>query len=677
MLDKLPDDVFYIIASHLETAKDIRALLLTNKHLNKVLQSNNSQAWRTFVRSRFPGVAIPSLPPSSPYTWPDIADSLTWQSRAWSKRALNFSAMTPEAPAGRQRAPRSREAPFQPALAAHLDLTMRKDLVIWGAGQDLVARWREGEPGNAVPKSISWHRLDGKDLGYRSGVDDIKAVSLVEDVCGKAGKLGVLVGRDNGHLALLSADTSTFGERLGDLNPRHAIDEEPTWSQRTVNSLDLSPTRDVVAATTKAGVFLYSLPEETGCEIAPSTYYDLTSQGINLKQSVLGNAKWMGGHTLALGLSGGKDALRFTTVTSTGFQELQTIRSDSLEDRFGLNHEKGFLCPSSLTPINPWSVMGGTGSDLLLSAWRDGTIRLQDIRTPTPFDLVYMDNFDPWNDFETLLPYGTSHFVAGGASGAAINIFDFRWSQQYYHTTALPCGSSKPRPEPTQPFLRKPAHLSRDATRCDHVKGVNCRWHSLSQHIYYRPTAKMMFLQSIPDARNSHHRIGVSSLARASPLSPDFYIGISGGVIESNLSTTLAVEGDSPHEYDPHFGYVASDAASMKGSGYSIKSETASLMEIGDGLMSLQNDSMVRMPVMRGPFARWAGKEAGVPEAVLRRHRLDARYHIPKDFAELEGDQDLEEWLRRDGPRCFQEYWDRDRNGRLRGTGRGFGLRAH
>lgn len=641
MIDRLPDDLLYLICPHLDTARDLHALLLTNRRLRDVIQNGNEDdGWRLFVRSRFPDASDISLSSSSKYSWHDLANSLTWQARAWERRSLSFRAMMPTPPSQSRRASRRREAAFHPALDAHFDFASGEDLVIWGAGENLVARRRRGRSAKATPEETVWHRLDGKELGYRSGVDDIKALSLVENVCGRPGDLGAVVGRDNGNLVLLSAGESDFGERLAAFAPQP---EEQAWSQGTVNSVDVSRRNGLVAAAAKSGAFLYPLPQEPGADVAPTAYLDLAnvSQVSNPSATSLGNAKWIGENTLALVLSGSKDPLRYVTVGQAGFGDVVPVRSSSLEDKFEINYHETRICTGSLTPIDASSVAGGGASNLLLSAWRDGTVRLQDPRTPSALDTVYCDNIDPYSDFESLLPFGTSHFVAGGAHGASVKIFDFRWPRRYYHTDALPCGDMMPLPNPPQPFMAPPRRPRRCPRHCDHVVAggaMSCRWHRLSRELYYRPNGKFFFSKSLP---REHAYAGVWSMARASgAVSPGFYIGISGGVVEADLAVAESPEaGAAEMQVDPTFGYSPGlpnvDTDNKLGAaGYTDYQLAASLMETGDGLLDLHHSRGVRMPPMRGRGWSRITEKIGVaaPRGLVRRHRLDARYHVVGDF---------------------------------------------
>lgn len=630
MLSTLPDDLLYLVVSHLDTARDLHALLLTNKRLHTVIQTDD-EGWRIFVRSCFPSVSLRSEP-SSTYPWHQLARSLTWQARAWDKRSLTFQALLPIPPQTNHphnwRRRLHTEVPFHPAVDARFSLAEGEEFVVWSTGESLVGRRRVGTPGRPVADAESWYRVDGKAQGYIAGPDDIKAVSFVEDMGGHQGALGVVVGRDNGHLHLLDASKEDFGRKLFDFNPSHSENDKLRWAQSTINCVDILQSRRLVAAGSKSGVFLYQI-SDTGPDttaVIPSSYIDLGDSDVEDAFSPsIGGAKWMGKDTLALGLAGCSDPLRYATLTPTGLQELTAVKSPKLWSDFSLSFSTRRLCCGSLTPVDASSILGGGGSNLLLSAWRDGTVCLSDLRTPSGFDTAYCDNIDPWCEFEALLPFGTSHFVGGGAHGATIKVFDFRWPRLYYHTTGLPCGSEKPFPNPNQAFVTPPRDPEPFRARCDHVTGLGCRWHTLSRDLYHRPNGKFFFSKSLPRA---DAYAGVWSLARASPLSPNFYIGISGGIVEANL-------GALTKEVDPSFGFVSLESKSV-GVGTMSRALDASLMEFGDGILEIENDRNVRMPPMRG-VGSWRNLDDGldqVPESIRRRHRLDEKYQLARDFGQ-------------------------------------------
>lgn len=660
MLDALPDDVLLLIIVHLETAKDIRALLLANKRLACLIRADHEGGWRAFVRSRFPSTPIPFVPSSSSFSYPkwgEIASSLTWKSRAWERRSLSFQAMLPENSLHQRRAApwqRRQGTPYRPVLDAHFDFMAKEELVVWGAGEDFVARRRRIARDGTFPEKVVWHRLDGKDLGYSAGRDDIRAVSIVEGV---GDGLGALVGRDNGHLVLLDLSEEGFGEKLADFSPAFATVDEaedfgPTtkFNQGIINSIDVLSRKRLVAAATKAGIQLYQLPEEAGVKVQPSAYLDLTTHHFDQPSTTLGHARWMGEDMMAFALQGCQHQLRYATITPTGIETLSPYKNTALEDRFDISYGKGRLCTHSLAPVNASSATGGN-SNLLLTAWRDGSVRLQDLRTKSPFDLVYCDNIDPWAEFESLLPFGTSHFVAGGAHDAAIKVFDFRWSRDYYHTAALPCSPKQPFPQPIQPFFNPPSLLGKPRRKCDaRHPGSRCNWHELSRDLYYRPNVTFLLRRSLPPSQNYS---GVWSLTRPSSLAPNFYIGISGGVVEASLSSTLGITGGGggggggdATEVDPVFGCTMSQKDS--GEGYlTVPLQDVSMLETGDGMMHTDNDRVVRMPPLRSRKLSKLRRDdrENIPHELKARHRLDERYQILSDFVDdVDSSRAKERW---------------------------------
>jgi hypothetical protein len=237
--------------------------------------------------------------------------------------------------------------------------------------------------------------------------------------------------------------------------------------------------------------------------------------------------------------------------------------------------------------------------------------RLQDLRTPSPFDAIYEDNIDPWADMESLLVYGTERFVGGGMNGATIKIFDFRWTKGYYHTSGLLCRDKRPYPKPVQPFLKEPG-VSSYGQRCNHALGTACQWHGLSRDIYYRPNASFFLSKDVP----SQATPAVWSLSKPSDHSPNFYIGISGGILEANLT-------EGGIKYDPNFGFEDWEETMPPG-GYKSRGLRHSVMETGDGLLVQSNDRAVDLPPIlrrRSVGAARTGKGRG--RQVDTHYRLD------------------------------------------------------
>lgn len=366
----LPDEVLLVILTGLDSARDVRALTLSCRRLHELVAH---EGWRTFVRSKFPSLPIPS---TSGDAWRRLAESLTWQTRCWEHRSLQFKALLPDSTAYAQRNARRRlPAIFQPVVDAHLCPERGEELLVWGAGENILARYR---PRSLTGDSVkaSWHLHEGHLAGYRPGYDDVRALAIVDRP--HNGTRDILAGRDNGDLRLLSAQPDQFGGRLAHFDPCYAegvvpgIQPGEDASQSTIMSLDVLD--GLVAASTKESVILYRLPQDDDtASIASLEMYNLGARAFEPKNVTLGNARWMGDNELlAIALRGSKEPLQYLTLTPDGWSTSVAAKNADLEKRFDIGY--GDICPNALQPVKPHANIRG-GTSLLLSGWRDGSFR--------------------------------------------------------------------------------------------------------------------------------------------------------------------------------------------------------------------------------------------------------------------------------------------------------------
>jgi hypothetical protein len=262
---------------------------------------------------------------------------------------------------------------FQPAVDAHFDVDTRRELVVWGSGENIDARYRQRCTTGDGPSSVSWHHVAGAKNGYSPGYDDVKSIVIVNRQV-RDQDLGILVGRDNGDVSLLSAAQDNFGKCLANLSPDHADQPLRNVSQRSIMSLDVLD--GLVAATTRAGVLLYRLPQPdvqlSPSLVGPVEYYGLEENVFDNKNVNMGHAKWMGDTSMmATALRGSKEPLRYLSLTPTGWVSQVAAKNAHIERQFGIGY--GNICPSSLQPVRLSANLKGTS--LLLSSWRDGTCR--------------------------------------------------------------------------------------------------------------------------------------------------------------------------------------------------------------------------------------------------------------------------------------------------------------
>lgn len=371
-LADLPDDILFLVLANLDAARDLRSLSLTCRTLHHLVSHDG---WRIFAKNRFPSLSTAPFSKTGSHAWQQLAESLTWQSRCWDKRSLQFHALLPNLGNRRDGRPQPlSKGQFLSVVDANIDPSTQKELVVWGAGEDIVARYRERQ-GRGQASKTSWHRLNGEDVGFSVGYDDITAIKIVGHGNGQA----ILTGRHNGQVSLLSAEPDRFGERIGYLGP--AYDPDIDWKlsseQEAINSMDVlqSGNKRLVAVATKTALKIYGLPEDGPVDSEPVTSYNVKASSSSTR---LGSAKWMGdAESIALAVVGGKEPLHLLSLTPSGWVNQAAAKNARLEKEFSVKHD-GTVCPNSLEPVYLHSG-AKRGTSLLLGAWRDGTIRQVDL----------------------------------------------------------------------------------------------------------------------------------------------------------------------------------------------------------------------------------------------------------------------------------------------------------
>ena len=265
-------------------------------------------------------------------------------------------------------------------------------------------------------------------------------------------------------------------------------------------------------------------------------------------------------------------------------------------------------------------------------------IRLQDLRAPSSFDAIYQDNINPTETLETLLVTDQERFIGASGSDLTIKLFDLRWNRPYHHTSEITCSPHAPFPHVRQPFMQEPPEEAAPTRgRCDQITASLCSWHTLGRLEYYRPNAKIFLVDTRGSQRTPTRRIW--SLARPSQISPNFYIGISGGIVEASLEPsfqppelTNALNPAEIHR-DANFAFTDWDAHDQgEPSGYTTRTLVPGIQEIGVGLASPHNQRPIKLPPLVSA-KEWALEVTSymLPEP-MRRHRLDRCFQRADDF---------------------------------------------
>jgi len=367
-LESLPDEILLTVAKDFECARDLSSLGRSARRLKQCVDS--SSAWQDFVRMKFPFTTIP--PKSGNHDYKALAESLTYQSRCWDRRSIRFTGMYP----AQQTQRRHTSLAFQPVIDVDYDMDSGREMVVWGAGEDIVARYRHKAKGQRQQASVSWRQHLGGEHGLRGGRDDVQTMDIVKLPHLLKGP-AILVGRQNGDLSLLSAQSDhNFGQQLADFSPSHpggpvvAAEGEEPLRQQQIMSVDVfdDSNQGLVAACNNLGVSVYQLPQDNNTtSIPPVALYDpQTTQQ-------LWNAKWMGSNNLlALAFRGTEDPLRYLTITPTGWTVTAAAKNARVVDEFLLRNTSVY--GTSLQPLHRYPGMTDP-TPLLLSSWKDGTIR--------------------------------------------------------------------------------------------------------------------------------------------------------------------------------------------------------------------------------------------------------------------------------------------------------------
>ncbi|KAF7553722.1 hypothetical protein G7046_g7021 [Stylonectria norvegica] len=521
-LGSLPDDLLLDIVEQLDTARDVARFATTARRTHNLVQQDG---WRTFVKTRFPSLTVPT---NDETRWDLLADRLTYLDRCWEKRGfwMNvFHEKKQQQQHGRyqRRTPGGQSVSFHAVLDSGLTAALDEEVVAAGVGENLVVRMK---PLSGKRPDV-WHQIQGKTHGYGAGTGDVTAVSVGE----RGGSAEVVVGRANGDIQVLSAEDG-FSKTLQHLSPVHDRElnhgNDPmrkSPGQLAVSWTEWQARAGLLASCKGSLLTLHDLSDSQVKQVDPSAYYDFSRDGADDEASLLRSAKFMSKDVIACALGGSREPLRWGKITPTGLEFFNVASNPILLDDTAALTEIGVGQKTTVRAIEP--VGGGGNANLLLSTWDDGTYRLVDIRTPSPQDAIYRDRFQPYEAGSSLLVYGTERFVAGSNTSPDIRLFDFRSPKSYHHTTAIPCSTQQPFPSQRNDAKAK-SHPQR--RHCNFQSGSLCPWHDHSRQDCYRPDA------TIHIGSPGYDRI--YSLSKASDASSSIYCGLRGAILEMNLRLT-------------------------------------------------------------------------------------------------------------------------------------------
>ncbi|KAI0453871.1 hypothetical protein F5B21DRAFT_270139 [Xylaria acuta] len=607
-LDTLPTDILLIVLGYLHTARSVAHLAAVSKGLHQLI---SAEGWRIFVKGCFASLTLPTS--NSDQDWAVLARVLTAQSRDWDRRAFVFHSLSPP----ETRRPNARRSYAAQSIPGNIivDAHLRRqghfdeELVVWGSGEDVVARIRRHDRTRVVSESWHWHK--GSESCFVAGKDDTTAISIVKsDSPGGKEDMGVVVGRANGDLRLLSIGESSPGRTLMHFRPSPS---SPVH-QNEIRAVDIHCDSGMMAASTRESVSLYPVQNHgqtysndvtESPNIEPIAALSLRDSQQSSSFDFIRSMRMLNKETIAVALNRSFDPIRVLDVTPTGLEVSTLARIPNEHPYMGSSPRT----VRTLLPVDVGSIASG-GGNVLLSSWDDGTIRLQDLRSPSSVDRVYQDNFEIATPINALISYGLERFAAGSAYSHMLKIFDFRWARAYYHTDSLPCASTNPYPTPRPPTIVNEPEYHDDRPLCDHVLGRLCRWHALSRHDFYRPNCNIYL------PFQNYASSPIYSLAKPSDVSPTIYAGLSGLLVEFTLKSGI------------HSAHV-SNANPL----YARQRGKVAILETGDGSAISDVSKCQRVPeIRRQSFSNTEYDNT----SARRQHRLDEALQEPREWQEFE-----------------------------------------
>lgn len=365
-LQDLPDDIVLEVIDHLDTARDVAHLSRLARHTHSLVQQDG---WRTFVRTRFPSLDIPS---NAQTIWSAVADRATYLDRCWDKRGFRMSVLHENKKPQHPRAVHRRERgvqniSFHSVVDARLSSSLQDEIVAVGVGENLMVQTRPVD--HSQPDL--WHQVSGQSLGYQAGTGDVTAVAVIEH----DGHPGTVVGRATGDVQILTGkdDFASVSRNLtpmvdDDLNRGFGrLNLSP--GQRAIAHLQWHPETNMLASCRGTVLNLYDLSNGED-ELGSIASWDFSKRSLNDEASLLRDAKFMSKDVLACALGGTREPLRWGQITPTGIEFINAARNPRLRD---ILPEIRAEEKTAIRAIGP--VRGAGDGNLLLSAWADGTYR--------------------------------------------------------------------------------------------------------------------------------------------------------------------------------------------------------------------------------------------------------------------------------------------------------------
>lgn len=511
MLDKIPQEIVLLILSQLTTISAISTVAQVNKKLHDIVLSNSEAIYHVFVLKQFPSITAHG-------PWNKAAFNLTSRARAFGRRA--FIARECAAPRLAHDAPvlpaRGHNFGFMPVIDSYeSSSTVDEEALAWGAAGRLLLRKTSG-------KFVRWSTFSvPNDASPHSDILDLRLLRPHQN----RNRFGetVFIRRANRELALLNA-----------------MPEKDNWVTASTYSVKADTTIDCVDVNNSADPLL-AVCDTSSIQLFPlHTSQEQTRAEKVVRISALTTlkqrkrcAKFLSPSRLAVatqyleGLQQGP--ISIFAINEAGFSKEPLVSLRELEaHRTTKGLTEGRIGANVLAKIDDFSGSSpSSSSQLLLSGWSDGFVRLYDLRAGDAQVRQFSDPVDDGQIF-SLLPVGQERFFAGSHQNACLKMFDMRMNGQVYSYLDVP---SKKRQTGVNIVHQRATQTPQQPS----YRGINI-FLALTVNRGAQPWQPLPGRQN--NARLPRYSGSIYSLSSPSPSSRTIYAGIENHVIQMDFVNT-------------------------------------------------------------------------------------------------------------------------------------------
>jgi hypothetical protein len=468
--------------------------------------------------------------------------------------------------------------------SSKVDGQNEEETVAWGLGEDVIIRSRKSK--NSALQGETWISLPGVEAGFRSGDDDVTAISILSN---SAPQSGLLVGRASGYLQLISTGRNDVGRLLAWFHPMRGGAD-----QHDIQHFDTNESQNTVVVATKESVLFYPLEPNKwpaadmangtpDIVVEPTEAFSVKTMPNSQEFRFIREAKYMSNGDIALCMASSAQPLRYLTRTPSGtvLANAAKLRCSNRCTESHIFDGNATQTARSVLPVNSTSVISGSGNTVL-SSYDDGTVRLQDLRSHSPIDTIFQDHFEMTAPLGPLLSYGMDRFIVGSARLPILKIFDFRWTRPYSYIDALDCRKSELGPTPKS-LTGIPAPKSLNYAKCCHLSGRQCTLHSLARTNFYRPNCNLYLPVVCPAVTPLY------SLAKSSDTASNIYAGVTGELLKMSLRDAAVDERED---------FCMKRMGNSNRCGYAFHRSLANLVETGDGIALSDISQSKRLPLL-------------------------------------------------------------------------------